>query len=838
MATAAYLSEVRSVSRKPVDLVKLTVTGTVSASQIFRFSNKDAEPIHLQIGEDVRQYIINVSGRTVRLKPDRNLSERDSITITLHDDPNAPDFNSSNFTVFTGESFFKRLVVAQPDLVGATVEILRGFVKTGFLETDFERLFKGRLEDINFGKAGEVTIVARDNQVFLDREFPAEINDNNILENEGGIASNASFFEVSNPSEFTDPDTGILTNDFLPVVLRIDDEDIIVRSIVTTNNNVTVQSNLLSDSEDFTSVTPAGSWTPTGGTTITSNQAIGPFGGSAKADKLAFAAAGTDEIVQDTGVDAEGMRFLFSVWLKATSDITGTMSIKIGNTLATVFSDEIQVTLTSSWKRFQAAVQPFVGSNKGTVECTIKRASGDTLSECFAFGAQLELQPASTGQGVYVSTGDLGSAILVESGTAQDGSTNTITLRSDAPTTTGGPGSGGTIFKDLKIEITAGTGSGQIKNLIGYNSVTKVATVTSNWSVTPDDTSVYEITKAAGLFAGRGAFGSTAVSHAKNTQVKEVLIYRSFSDEDGIHPVIILRDMVNRALVAVADVDQPVFDDEFEFNEGQELRRGRATGFTDTTITKSANLLDLIKEVKESSLLDLWVGEDGKFKVRYSWRALQIGTATVKVLKDEENIIRETMTVQGNKRTRATRFFIFFDLIAGQDGDKREHYGDSFVFANVEPDSISGYKSKVLLSKWIYRNKEASTLTSRYVSRFLRGARIAKFMVDIKDDPDFNVGDIIDLDTVDVLEIGGASDDTAIRGITRWQVTKKQDRRKKAQVEVELLEGRQGRFGNISSLAGTDYDAATAAQQAEFCWIGRASDNKVGAALDEGYILQ
>jgi hypothetical protein len=40
----------------------------------------------------------------------------------------------------------------------------------------------------------------------------------------------------------------------------------------------------------------------------------------------------------------------------------------------------------------------------------------------------------------------------------------------------------------------------------------------------------------------------------------------------------------------------------------------------------------------------------------------------------------------------------------------------------------------------------------------------------------------------------------------------------------------------ISDLS-TDYDASSAADHVVYGWIGRAADNKVGAALDDGYLV-
>ena len=78
------------------------------------------------------------------------------------------------------------------------------------------------------------------------------------------------------------------------------------------------------------------------------------------------------------------------------------------------------------------------------------------------------------------------SRTIRETGTAQSGAAGTITLQASATTVTDA-------FKRSYIYIISGTGAGQSREIIAYNGTTKVATVTPNWGVNPDNTSVYRI---------------------------------------------------------------------------------------------------------------------------------------------------------------------------------------------------------------------------------------------------------------------------------------------------------------------------------------------------------
>lgn len=76
---------------------------------------------------------------------------------------------------------------------------------------------------------------------------------------------------------------------------------------------------------------------------------------------------------------------------------------------------------------------------------------------------------------------------VVDSGTAQAGSSSSITLRAGASATTDK-------YKGLFVYIDGGTGKGQIGFVTAYNGSTKVATVNA-WSAgtAPDSTSTYSI---------------------------------------------------------------------------------------------------------------------------------------------------------------------------------------------------------------------------------------------------------------------------------------------------------------------------------------------------------
>lgn len=100
---------------------------------------------------------------------------------------------------------------------------------------------------------------------------------------------------------------------------------------------------------------------------------------------------------------------------------------------------------------------------------------------------------ATTTFDLYAASG----SIFADSGTATAGAAGSLTLAATASTSDD-------VYNGSMITILAGTGSGQTREISDYDGTTKVATVSSNWSVTPDSTSVYAVIPAATNAADSG----------------------------------------------------------------------------------------------------------------------------------------------------------------------------------------------------------------------------------------------------------------------------------------------------------------------------------------------
>lgn len=77
-------------------------------------------------------------------------------------------------------------------------------------------------------------------------------------------------------------------------------------------------------------------------------------------------------------------------------------------------------------------------------------------------------------------------AFAIESGTAQAGTSTSITL---AATANGADG----IFNRNLIVLTDNTGKGQTRTIVDYNSTSKVCVIDREWRITPDNTTAYQV---------------------------------------------------------------------------------------------------------------------------------------------------------------------------------------------------------------------------------------------------------------------------------------------------------------------------------------------------------
>jgi hypothetical protein len=122
----------------------------------------------------------------------------------------------------------------------------------------------------------------------------------------------------------------------------------------------------------------------------------------------------------------------------------------------------------------------------------VTAANGDTSGRKMTVAAKTGVTVDATGMGTHIALVD-GTRLLfvteantVRQNTAQAGGASTITLDASASAVD-------SFYNNMAVTIVSGVGIGQTRYISGYVGSTKVATVGSAWSVTPDNTSVFRI---------------------------------------------------------------------------------------------------------------------------------------------------------------------------------------------------------------------------------------------------------------------------------------------------------------------------------------------------------
>lgn len=804
-------------SRQEMFVVALVLKGDITGSQTFHFSLKEGPAVTLQLGLDVRPYLLSFSGRQTRIDPDKALTQRARVTLRLSDDEAPPDFDSAVFTTFKGGSFWRRFVVAQPDFIGSAIEVRRGALPLTTFGA-MALIFKGRVESIDFANDGSISLVAKDVLALQDRLVPAKIGNNNLVD--GGIGAQASPITVDDASEVTDPDT-LPSKDLFPVTIRLQPDSI---QFTLAGASWTASTRLLVEANAFVGyVFVEGDQIFLVQATITS-----------RLYKIAGKVTDSSIVLEETisASDISGPPLVLSraaedVIIRKVDTVLDELTVQENFAIATEnFSDaawtKVGVTVTAN-----AAAGPF----------------GTARADLLTFSSALDAIKQNVGEFAAGIDWD-GSVWLKRSLNATaDGTMNISILNSD-----------GSSIGNLQVTITKDWQRFDVTKLLTNGGKTVIfriiRAIGDAAEVLAFGASVIKGTSrsfyaarngggSGGVSAGRGAFGSTATTHDDDTPFAEVLVYRQFLDpDDGVHVVVALRDLVNRGEIAVADVDQSSFDREFNFIDDSLVKRsGRIA------IIEPKRLKEHVKAVSQQGMLDLWVSETGKVTTRFNFRQTLPG-ATIKTLTHEANVLFRALSVRNNAESRITRIFVFFDPRISAAKDDPAQYRAAFVKADLTVEAASGTKARRIFADWLFRQAEASALAGRLLGRFVRGARLLSVQLDMSDEPDFTVGDVIAVDTPDVLSVGTSG--STVRKAILWQVTQRSHRRSDGRVAVEALEASGQKHGFISP----DEDLETApdafpnfpqASDAErqYAFIGDANNEltDTGGEKVTGYVI-
>jgi hypothetical protein len=343
----------------------------------------------------------------------------------------------------------------------------------------------------------------------------------------------------------------------------------------------------------------------------------------------------------------------------------------------------------------------------------------------------------------------------------------------------------------------------------------------------------------------RGRWGTTAASHTDNTAWSEVAEFGTeltvpTKTPAGKNPIEIVIELLKRGGIATADIDVAGLSTNTNSEKNTwlqstiNLQNGLTTGTTfRRSITEPEKIDDLLQEIREVTMLSLWVNESQQVTGKVFAPARPSETLTE--LDEDNELIAGSIKVDDNDEdSRVTRALVAYSLAADGDPEKIGDYQEVIVRVdtNVESDGYYGEKKlKTFLSQWVRASDTATVgkLLKHYLSRFRNGARLVSFALERKNDS-VKVGDFVKITTEKVQNAHG----TAVSGRVMQVLSKK--RAGQGRQEHEVLDtGLMRRYGFIGAVGAAGYGAATYEEKRR-AYIGDADNNVVGDG-EEGYSI-
>lgn len=166
------------------------------------------------------------------------------------------------------------------------------------------------------------------------------------------------------------------------------------------------------------------------------------------------------------------------------ASVTGAVGSVTGNVGGSVVGSVASVTGNVGGS-VAGSVTGSVGSVTGNVGGNVV---GSVASVVGSVGGNVLGSVASVAAGGIASSSFAAATGMqaVRSGTAQGGTSTTITLDASASATTD-------LYVNLEVVLTGGTGAGQARAATAYSGTTKVLTVNSAWVTTPDNTTTFAL---------------------------------------------------------------------------------------------------------------------------------------------------------------------------------------------------------------------------------------------------------------------------------------------------------------------------------------------------------
>jgi hypothetical protein len=252
-------------------------------------------------------------------------------------------------------------------------------------------------------------------------------------------------------------------------------------------------------------------------------------------------------------------------------------------------------------------------------------------------------------------------------------------------------------------------------------------------------------------------------------------------------------------------------------------------------LTESASAEDLLEELRDVTMLQLWTTEDQRVSGRFL--APPLPGDSVASITDNDLQMMQTGVVDDDE-SRLTRITLAFDFpVDDPDADPEtvEDYNQLLIRIAGDAEDVRNYgdeKNKTIKSEWISSSNVASLASARMLGRFRSGERNVKFRLHIQKASSIRVGDYFTLTSKILQDAWGVNADA------RQMLTLSRKPVADELVEFEALDTdflkRAAYWAPDTGAGSAQYDYDTTVGK-RYWHLGDNVSNLVGEDGDEGY---
>lgn len=323
------------------------------------------------------------------------------------------------------------------------------------------------------------------------------------------------------------------------------------------------------------------------------------------------------------------------------------------------------------------------------------------------------------------------------------------------------------------------------------------------------------------LTVQRGVLGSAALAHKKGDRLEHVLALGAPADPRCVTDAIL--DLLEWAKIPAAQIDA----DSFTAAKGSYWPAADVCAL----VRRPKKASEILAQLREPRLLMLYLNEAGKFTITIC------GPVPAVAALVDEQFVGGSVSVPEDMDARITRVQFWYDpdVTGDSSSNDRFHRCVCAIDASAEqPNNYGDVRSKTYTDAYLWPDCPTASVHNigrRLITRLRNGLRSIAFALDIKDAGSIAIGKCVTATTPDAVGLDGLPEERTYLVTSRKEASSTTV--SFCATDITLM----GRFLHVVPDTWTDdYDSASASEKSSGGFWGD-DDNRVGAALEAGYVV-